>query len=199
MKAQLLKISLFIWAVITVLCGVIYPFFITGLSGLVFPDQSQGSLYENEKGIAGSTLIGQKFTRPEYFHGRPSATDPAYNGSGSGASNLGPTNADFIKQVNARVAGVRKLEKLAADAKVPADMVTSSASGLDPHVSVESAMLQARRVAGERGMKIFDVEKLITQNTEQAFLYFWGNKRVHVLKLNMALDRNGANHHGPKK
>ncbi len=197
MKMKLLKTSLFIWAVITVLCGVIYPFFITSLSGLVFPDQSQGSLFENEKGIAGSTLIGQTFTRPEYFHGRLSATDPANNGSGSGASNLGPTNADFIKQVNARVAGVRKLEKLAADAKVPADMVTSSASGLDPHISVESAMLQARRVAGERGMKISDVEKLITQNTEQAFLYFWGSKRVNVLKLNMALDHNGSNRHGP--
>jgi K+-transporting ATPase ATPase C chain len=198
MKAQLLKTSFFIWAVITILCGIIYPVFITGLSGVVLPHQSQGSLLENAKGIAGSALIGQTFTRPEYFHGRPSAADPAYNGSGSGASNLGPTNADFIKQVRDRVAGIRKLEKLAADAKVPADMVTSSASGLDPHISVESALLQARRVAGERGMKISDVEKLITQNTEQAFLYFWGNKRVHVLKLNMALDRSGANHHGPK-
>jgi potassium-transporting ATPase KdpC subunit len=196
MKAQLIKTSLFVWAVITVLCGIIYPLFITSISGLVFPNQSQGSLLENEKGIAGSVLIGQTFTRPEYFHGRPSATDPTYNGSGSGASNLGPTNADFIKQMNERVAGVRKLENLAVDAKVPADMVTSSASGLDPHISVESVMLQARRVAGERGMKIFDVEKLITQNTEQAFLYFWGSKRVNVLKLNTALDRNGSNRHG---
>jgi K+-transporting ATPase ATPase C chain len=198
MKMKLLKTSLFIWAVITVLCGIIYPLFITSISGLIFPHQSQGSLLENEKGIAGSKLIGQTFTRPEYFRGRPSATDPAYNGIGSGASNLGPTNADFIKQVNDRVAGVRILEKLAVDAKIPADMVTSSASGLDPHISVESAMLQARRVAGERGMKISDVEKLITQNTEQAFLYFWGSKRVNVPRLNMNLDRDGSNHHGPK-
>lgn len=199
MKAQLLKTSFLIWAIITILCGILYPLFITGLSGLVFPHQSQGSLLENAKGIAGSSLIGQPFTRPEYFHGRPSATDPAYNGSGSGASNLGPTNAAFIKRVQDRVAGIRKREKLAADAKVPADMVTSSASGLDPHISVESAMLQTQRVADEREMKISDVEILINQNTEQAFLCFWGNKRVNVLKLNIALDLKGVNHHGPKQ
>lgn len=199
MKAQLVKISLLIWVMMTVLCGVVYPLFITGVSGLAFPGQSRGSLIVNEKGIAGSVHIGQAFTRPEYFHGRPSATDPAYNAGGSGASNLGPSNAGLIKQVNERIAAVRKLERLSDDEKIPADMVTSSASGLDPHISVESALLQARRVADERSMKISDVDQLITGNTEQPFLGFWGSKRVNVLKLNMELDRKRMRSHGSGK
>ncbi|MFB3925875.1 MAG: potassium-transporting ATPase subunit KdpC [Syntrophales bacterium] len=198
MKAQLFKTSLLIWAIFTVLCGIIYPLFITGISGLFFPEQSGGSLLQNDKAIIGSALIGQTFTRPEYFHGRPSATDPPYNANGSGASNFGPSNADFIRQVRDRIAGVRRLEKLTADEIIPADMVTSSASGLDPHISVESAMLQARRVAGARGTDISEVEKMVYRNTESPFLGIWGRKRVNVLKLNMAMDRNGFNPHEPK-
>jgi K+-transporting ATPase ATPase C chain len=189
MKAQLVKISLLLWVMMTLLCGVVYPLFVTGVSGLAFPGQSGGSLVMNDRGIAGSNLIGQAFTRPEYFHGRPSATDPAYNASGSGASNLGPSNAGLIKKAAERVAEVRKLEKLPDGEKIPADMVTSSASGLDPHISVEAAKLQARRVAQERSMKIVDLQRLVSENTEEPFLGFWGGARVNVLKLNMELDR----------
>lgn len=189
MKAQLVKISLVIWVVMTLLCGVVYPLFVTGVSGLAFPGRAGGSLVESDKGISGSSLIGQSFTRPGYFHGRPSATDPAYNASGSGGSNLGPSNAELIKKVTERVAAVRKLEKLPEGDKIPADMATSSASGLDPHISVEAALLQARRIAEERSLKIADVERLISDKTEEPFLGFWGSRRVNVLKLNMELDR----------
>lgn len=189
MKAQLVKTSLLLWVMMTLLCGVVYPLFVTGVSQLALPGRSGGSLIVSEKGIAGSNLIGQAFTQPGYFHGRPSATDPAYNASGSGGSNLGPSNAELIKKVTERVAAMRKLEKLPADEKIPADMVTSSASGLDPHISVEAALLQARRVAEERSLKISDVEQLISSNTEEIFLGFWGSRRVNVLKLNMELDR----------
>lgn len=196
MKAQLVRISLLLWFMMTLLCGVVYPLFVTGVSGLAFPGLSGGSLVAGDKGIAGSNLIGQSFTNPGYFHGRPSATNPEYNASGSGGSSLGPSNAELVKKVTERAAAVRQLEKLPEGEKIPADMVTSSASGLDPHISVEAALLQARRIAQERSLNMADVERLISNNTEGPFLGFWGSKRVNVLKLNMALDHSGLKTHG---
>ena len=136
----------------------------------------------------GSQLIGQLFTSPKYFHGRPSATDPQYDASNSGGSNLAPSSAKLIAQAQARVEQVRTENGLSADAPVPADLVLTSASGLDPHISPLSAALQVKRIAGERKIPEADLEKIIQQNTEQPLLGIWGKERVNVLQLNLALD-----------
>ena len=190
MTARLVRTSLLAVIAFTILCGMIYPLFITGIAQLVFPDKSSGSLIQIQGRTVGSVLIGQTFGKPGYFYGRPSATDPPYNAGGSGGSNLGPTNAELIKKVTERVAKIRLREELPADAGIPADLVTASASGLDPHISVDAARLQIRRVARERKIDPALVERLIERHVERPLLGIWGNARVNVLKLNLELDGN---------
>lgn len=183
-----LKRSLLVFTWLTILSGLIYPLAVTGAARVLFPAMSGGSMIRHGETIVGSHLIGQPFTRPEYFHGRPSAVDPPYDASNSGGSNLAPSNAKLIAQVKSRVHHVRTENDLAADASIPADLVLTSASGLDPHVSPAAARLQAHRVARERKIPLADVESLIKQNTEEPWGGIWGRARVNVLDLNLALD-----------
>jgi K+-transporting ATPase ATPase C chain len=185
--------------------GVAYPLATTGVAQLVWPDEARGSLVQRSGGApAGSLLIGQNFTKPQYFQPRPSATlgpDPAhpdqsvaqpYNAALSGASNLGPTSKSLIDQVQARATAYRHDNGLAADAPVPVDAVTASASGLDPDISVANASLQAARVAQARGLALPRVRALIEQNITPRQLGLLGDPRVNVLKLNLALDAANA-------
>jgi K+-transporting ATPase ATPase C chain len=183
-----LKRSLLAFVWLTVLCGLIYPLAVTGAARVLFPALSGGSMIKHGETVVGSHLIGQQFIHSEYFHGRPSATDPPYDASNSGASNLAPSNAKLIAQVKNRIRSVRTENNLAADTPIPADLVLTSASGLDPHVSPAAARLQARRVAEKRKIPLTDVERLIKQNTEEPLWGIWGKARVNVLELNLALD-----------
>lgn len=183
-----LKRSLLAFVGLSLICGLIYPLVITVISQSIFVKESNASLIKNGDHIVGSQLIGQQFISPKYFHGRPSATDPPYDASNSGGSNMAPSNAKLIEQVKVRIADVRKENGLATDAPVPADLVLTSASGLDPHISPAAALLQAGRIAKERKMPEDDLRKIIRQKTEQPFLGFWGKERVNVLQLNLALD-----------
>lgn len=183
-----LQRSLFVFIWLSVLCGLIYPLAVTGVAQIFFPDASNARLIKKGGVVIGSPLIGQSFSRPEYFSGRPSATDPAYDAAGSGGSNLAPSSAKLIAQAKTRVARVRKENGLSDNAPVPADLVLSSASGLDPHISPPSARLQAARVARKRNLPMADVEALIQKNTEQPLLGIWGKERVNVLRLNLTLD-----------
>jgi potassium-transporting ATPase KdpC subunit len=176
----------FVW--LSVICGLIYPLTMTVISQAVFPEQANGSMIKNGNKIMGSQLIGQQFTSPKYFHGRPSATDPQYDASNSGGSNLAPTSAKLIAQAQARVSRIRKENGLLPEATVPADLVLTSASGIDPHISPLSAAIQVKRIAGERKMPEADIEKIIHQNTQYPLLGMWGKERVNVLQLNLALD-----------
>lgn len=182
------------------LTGLAYPMFTTGVANLLFPNQAQGSLIERNGVIIGSAQIGQDFTRPEYFHPRPSATlgpDPAdasksisapYNAGLSGASNHGPTNKKLVDAVAARVAAYRAENGLASDAPVPVDAVTASASGLDPNISIANAKLQAARVAKQRNLPESQVQQLLTANIVDRDLGVLGEPRINVLQLNLALD-----------
>jgi len=176
----------FVW--LSVICGLIYPLMMTVISQALFSEQANGSIIKNGKQIMGSQLIGQQFTSPKYFYGRPSASDPQYDASNSGGSNLAPTSAKLIERVHARVSQVRKENNLSSEAVLPADLVLTSASGLDPHISPQSAMIQVKRIAAERKMTATDIERIVHQNTEYPLLGIWGKERVNVLKLNLALD-----------
>lgn len=171
-----------------VLTGVIYPLLVTGLSAVFFPGASAGSLIVRDGTVVGSSLIGQAFASPGYFHGRPSAAGEGYDAMASGGSNLGPTSAELASLVETRVAGVRETEDLAADALVPPDLATASASGLDPHISPDAAELQVPRVARERGLSEDAVRELVARNTEGRQLGMLGEARVNVLELNLDLD-----------
>ena len=177
--------SIFIFVVLALGTGLIYPLVITGLSQLLFSRQANGSLITVGGKVAGSTLIGQSFTSPKYFRGRPSAIDKPYDATNSGGSNFGPTNKKYLDQVESRVKEVRDVNGLGLDAAVPADLVLASASGLDPHISVDAARLQAPRVAKARGLAEEDLKRLID---EMAQGQYWGPRRVNVLELNLALD-----------
>lgn len=182
------------------LTGLAYPAFTTVAAQLLFPFQAQGSLIERDGLVIGSSLIGQHFTQPQYFHGRPSMTlgadpqDPSksisqpYNAGSSGASNLGPTSQKLVDQVAARVQAYRQDNALAADAQVPVDAVTASASGLDPHISVANARLQLARVARLRHIPEPELLHLLSQHTSARVLGLLGEPRVNVLQLNLALD-----------
>jgi potassium-transporting ATPase KdpC subunit len=179
-----LRIKLFF----TLVLGVGYPLAITGISRLILPKQAGGSLVTASGKVVGSALIGQNFSKPEYFHPRPSAAgDKGYDATASGGSNFGPTNKKLIDRVAASVDQFRK-ENPDYQGPIPADLVTASASGLDPHISPDSARAQAARVAKARGAGIEQVSRLIAQYTEQPDLGFLGEPRVNVLKLNLALD-----------
>ena len=175
--------------VLTVLTGLIYPGLVTGLCQLLFRDRANGSLATVNGRTAGSYLIGQNFKRPEYFHPRPSAAgNDGYDASSSLASNYGATNQKLIDRVKVSVADFRK-ENPGYKGPIPADAVTTSASGLDPEISPANAEAQAERVARARDVPVDRIRSLIAQNTDGRTIGFLGEPRVNVLRLNMALDR----------
>jgi K+-transporting ATPase ATPase C chain len=192
MRRQLLA-SLMMVVVFTVITGLAYPLVVTGIAQGLFGAKADGSLVEDAGGeVVGSSLIGQGFTRPEYFHPRPSAAGDGYDAGASSGSNLGPTNGTFLAEVEHRADAYREENGLAADADVPVDAVTASASGLDPHISMANARLQAPRVAEERGADVDTVLDLVDDHISDRGLGFLGEPRVDVLELNLALDEPGA-------
>lgn len=183
-----IKQALLAFVVFSVLCGLIYPLLFTTMAQIFFPNKSNGSIIVSNNQILGSELIGQMFRSKKYFHGRPSATDPSYNASGSSGSNSGPSNVKFLEVVTKRIEQVRDENGLPVAIPIPADLVLASASGLDPHISVESAMLQVKRIAKERGLVEAELEGIVRQHIEHPLLGMWGQPRVNVLKLNLAMD-----------
>jgi K+-transporting ATPase ATPase C chain len=183
-----LKTALRMTLILTVLTGFLYPGIVTALASLFFPRQADGSLVAIDGIVVGSELIGQKFTRPEYFQGRPSAAGDGYDGLSSGGSNLGPTSQKLADRVQADLERFRR-ENPAFQGPVPADLVTASASGLDPHISPASAYAQVERVAKARGVPASRIQQLVEAHIEARQLGFLGEPRVNVLKLNLALDR----------
>jgi K+-transporting ATPase ATPase C chain len=181
----------------TVLTGLVYPLAMTGIARLAFPHQARGSLIEKDGKVIGSALLGQNFTKPEYFHGRPSATtdtDPndssktvpaPYNAANSSGSNAGPTSKALIERIQG---DVEKLKAENPNAAIPIDLVTTSASGLDPDISPAAAMFQVPRVAKARGLDEEQVRRLVQLHTEIRTFGILGEPRVNVLQLNMALD-----------
>ena len=185
---SILRPALVLFAVLTLACGVLYPLLVTGVAQAAFPAQANGSLVEQDGQVVGSRLIGQPFSTPGYFWGRPSATAPmANNGGGSGGSNQGPLNPALQEAVKSRVAALRALDP-GNTAPVPVDLVTASASGLDPEISVAAARYQAARVARARTLPAEQVEALVELHTTRPFLGLFGEARVNVLALNMALE-----------
>ena len=179
---------------LTVLTGFIYPGIVTGLAQLLFPNQANGSLhYVNGKPI-GSDLIGEYWTSTKYFHGRPSATlNPSgtpspYEADNSGASNLGPTSAVLIKTVQARIAALKQENPNAPSGPIPVDLVTASASGLDPDISIAAALYQVPRIAQVRGLSQQTVQQLVMSHVQGRFLWIFGEPYVNVLDVNLALD-----------
>lgn len=183
-----LRPALVLFVFLTLITGVAYPLLITGIGQSLFPVQANGSLIERDGKPVGSTLIGQAFSAPKYFWSRPSATSPMpNNGSASSGSNLGPTNPALIDAVQGRMDALRKADP-ANKNPIPVDLVTASASGLDPHISIAAARYQAGRVASTRNVPIERVKALIEQTQESALFGFIGEPRVNVLTLNLALD-----------
>lgn len=187
-EGGIVRPALVLFVLLSALTGLIYPMAVTGVAKAAFPAQAAGSLIVLDGTTVGSKLIGQNFSDPKHFWGRPSATAPQpYNASASGGSNQGPLNPALTDAVKARVEALR-----AADsdnvAPVPVDLVTASASGLDPDISPAAAQYQAARVARVRGMPLAQVQSLIDRNTQQPLLGFLGESRVNVLALNIALD-----------
>lgn len=180
--------ALVLFGALTLACGVLYPLAVTAVGQLAFPRQAGGSLLEVDGKPVGSALIGQQFTAPRYFWSRPSATAPApYNAAGSGGSNLGPLNPALAEAVRARVDALRAADS-GNTAPIPVDLVTSSGSGLDPEISLASANYQASRVAAARGMPLSQVEAVLGQMAIRPALGVFGEPRVNVLALNLALD-----------
>jgi K+-transporting ATPase ATPase C chain len=193
--------AIVVLAALTLICGLAYPLAMTGIAQILFPSQANGSMIERNGTIVGSALIGQDFESDKYFHGRPSATtapdpkDPTktvaapYNADNSGGSNLGPSNKALIDRVQG---DIDKLKKENPSAAVPADLVTTSASGLDPEISPEAAQFQVPRIAKARNLPEDRVRKLVDDNTEGRLFGLLGEPRVNVLLLNLALDRLAA-------
>jgi K+-transporting ATPase ATPase C chain len=195
---RLVRSAIVVLVALTVITGLIYPLAMTGIAQVLFPKQAQGSLIERNGTVVGSELIGQVFESDKYFHGRPSATtapDPndstktvpaPYNAANSGASNLGPSNKALIDRVQG---DMDKLKQQNPSTPIPADLVTTSASGLDPHISPEAALFQVPRIAKARNLPEDRIRQLVTDHTEERFLGLLGEPRVNVLLLNLALDQ----------
>lgn len=189
MFARYLRPSSSLLFAMTVLLGLVYPLIIAGVSQVAFRSQAQGSLLRNGDTLIGSSLIGQNFSDPKYFWGRPSATSPqAYNGAASGGSNLGPLNPALMDKVAANAKALREADPGNAQ-PIPVELVTASASGLDPHISPAAAEFQAGRVARLRKLAPAIVRTLIAQHTRGPWLGVIGESQVNVLELNLALDR----------
>jgi potassium-transporting ATPase KdpC subunit len=181
-----LRIKIFL----TIILGIAYPLVLTGISRAIFPHQANGSLITVNGKVIGSELIGQNFTKPEYFHPRPSvAGNDGYDPTASGGSNLGPTNQKLIDRVKASVDKFYK-ENPDYHGPIPSDLLTTSASGLDPDISPDSALAQAARVAKARGVPVDQVNQLVTKSTQPPTAGIFGEARVNVLKLNLALDES---------
>jgi potassium-transporting ATPase KdpC subunit len=182
--------------VLTVVFGLVYPIAFTGFAQLVFSNKADGSLVERDGKVVGSKLAAQAFTKPQYFHPRPSATSPGYNAAATTFANLGPTNEDLGKAVRQRAASILGLERPynpgLTIGDIPVDAVTTSGSGIDPQISVANARLQTARVAKVRGLSTSEVQKLVSDNTEGRWLGVFGEPGVNVLELNLALDKKAA-------
>jgi len=177
------------FVLLTVLTGVIYPLVVTGVAQTLFHKQAEGSLIIAQDGkILGSSLIGQNFDDPKYFWSRISATSPAYNASASSGSNLGPSNPALLDEVKGRITALKAADPT-NNAPIPVDLVTSSGSGLDPHISLAATQYQLARVARVRGVTQSAIQQIIDQNTQSRFLGFVGEPVVNVLQLNLALDQ----------
>lgn len=184
--------ALTLLACLSILCGLLYPLLVGAIGAAAFPDQAAGSLIRQGGVLRGSRLIGQSFTSARYFWGRPSATAPMpNNAAGSGGSNLGPGNPAQIDAVKARIAALRAADPANA-APIPVDLVTASASGLDPDISLAAARYQAARVARARGLDARQIAELIAAHSAPQYGGFFGEARVNVLALNLALDAPGA-------
>jgi len=185
---RILRPALGLFVALSILTGLIYPLLLTGIAHRLFPDQAGGSLVQRDGKPVGSRLIGQNFSDPKYFWGRLSATSPMpYNGQGSGGSNLAATNPALVDQAKGRVDALRAADA-SYTAAVPADLASASASGLDPDIRPQSAVLQVARVARARGLDEARVRTLVAEHTESPLLGFIGEPRINVLELNLALD-----------
>ena len=188
MLLKQLRTSIIAIVLFTVLTGVFYPFLVTGIAQLVFPERANGSLIHKDGKLLGSELIGQPFSDPKYFWSRPSATGPfAYNAGASSGSNYGPINQSYLDGVQKRIQDLRTADPQNYK-PIPVDLVTASGSGLDPHISVAAALYQLPRVSRVRGLNQDKLRSLVVQFTEGKQLGFLGEPRVNVLKLNLALD-----------
>jgi potassium-transporting ATPase KdpC subunit len=195
---RLIRPAIVVLVALTVITGLVYPLAMTGIAQVLFPRQAQGSLIERNGVVVGSELVGQVFESDKYFHGRPSATtapDPndstktvpaPYNAANSGGSNLGPSNKALVDRVQG---DMDKLKQENPSAPVPADLVTTSASGLDPHISPEAALFQVPRIAKARNVPEDRIRQVVSDHTEGRFLGLLGEPRVNVLLLNLALDQ----------
>jgi K+-transporting ATPase ATPase C chain len=185
---SILRPALVLFLILTLITGIIYPLVTTGIAQLVFPGQAAGSLIQRDGKSVGSALIGQNFSDNKHFWGRPSATSPMPNNAGgSGGSNLGPLNPALTDAVKGRVEALRAADP-GNTAAIPVDLVTASSSGLDPHISPAAAQYQVARVAKARGLDIALVKTLVEKETEKPFAGFFGEPRVNVLTLNLALE-----------
>jgi K+-transporting ATPase ATPase C chain len=182
-RAAVFAVVLFTFAL-----GVVYPLLVTGVAQVAFGDKANGSLIEKNAKVVGSSLIGQTFSTPGYFHSRPSAAGDGYDPTSSAASNLGPSDGRLLTTIAERIDAYRSENGLNADVKIPSDAVTASASGLDPQISVANARLQAQRIATERDRSVASVNALIEQHVSDRSLGFLGDPGVDVLQLNLALD-----------
>jgi len=185
---QQIRSAVLLFAAITFLTGIVYPFIVMGLAQALFPWQANGSIIRINKDKAASELVGQPFSEPRYFWGRPSATAPvAYNGASSAGSNLGPSNPDLKAAVQMRITALLTADN-ANRLPIPVDLVTASGSGLDPHISPASALFQVSRVAQARGADKKNIEELVRLHIRDRQFGVFGEPTVHVLRLNMALD-----------
>lgn len=178
-----LRISL----VLLIVCGLAYPMAVTGISMLIMPDKAEGSMIKSNGKVVGSELIGQMFKDPKYFSGRVSSIE--YNAAGSGSGNYAPSNKDMIERTKKDIKAFLKANPNVSQEDIPADLLTNSGSGLDPHISPLAAEIQVPRIAKERGMNEKDIYQLIKEHTEGRQFGIFGEPRVNVLELNMALDK----------